>query len=181
MNELWQELWKESKDSSNILIQDYPPENNLLDNLILISLISVPGLAISTKNWNPNPQPDYQSFPIGSRITYQFDLRNSGYLIVTEKFASGEIYCLAPSKLSPAFRVSWGRLILPKDDLFTVQRPTGYEEIIAVLSQDKPQLNWLPQAQDNPLELQTEHLVGLLNHINQNKCEVMRYKYLITS
>ncbi|MEG4575300.1 DUF4384 domain-containing protein [Microcoleus sp. N3A4] len=168
--ELWQELWEKSEDSSNISIEESSSKND------------IPHLGVAVIGvFEPNLQPDWPSFRIGSQIMYQLKLNNRGYLIVAEKFASGEIYCLAPSKLSSAFPVPWGRLVLPKNDVFTVQPPMGYEEILAVFSQDKPQLNWLPQAEDDPLELQTEHLADLLNHINQNKCEVMRYKYLITS
>ncbi|NEP86123.1 MAG: DUF4384 domain-containing protein [Okeania sp. SIO2C2] len=108
-------------------------------------------------------------------------MSDNGYLIVAEKFASGEIFCLAPSFLSPAFPVSWGLLILPqdKDDPFVVEPPIGYEEIIAVFSQEKPQLDWLPKPEDEPLELQTEHLASLLNHVNKNHYQLMGYKYLI--
>ena len=167
MNELWQQLWEQSEDSSNILIKPLT--------------IDLPDLGLSVKEkWNPNPQSDCPSFPIGSEIYYQITLSNSGYLIVAEKSASGEIYCLAPSNLSPAFPRSWGSLILPKDDVFTVEPPIGYEEILAVFSEEEPQLDWLPQAEDDPLELQTEHLASLLNHVNQNNCEVMRSKYRIT-
>ncbi|MEG4289456.1 DUF4384 domain-containing protein [Microcoleus sp. C2C3] len=168
--ELWQELWEKSEDNSNISIEESSSKND------------IPHLGVAVIGvFEPNLQPDWPSFRIGSQIMYQLKLNNPGYLIVAEKFASGEIYCLAPSKLSSAFPVPWGRLVLPKNDVFTVQPPMGYEEILAVFSQDQPQLNWLPQAEDDPLELQTEHLADLLNHINQNKCEVMRYKYLITS
>lgn len=172
MSELWQQLWEKSEETSNIAIQQSSAEINL------------PHLGIAVKGqWNPNSQPDCPSFAIGSKIKYKFLLNNSGYLIVTEKFASGEIYCLSPSKFSPDFPASWGTLVLPKgnDDVFTVQLPIGYEEILAIFSQDKPQLEWLPQPQDEPLELQTKHLADLLNHVQQNQCEVMRYKYLITT
>jgi len=183
MSELWQQLWEQSEESNNISIQDYPSENNSIYNLISLIPVLTPGaaLGVRTNKWNPNPQPDCPSFPIGSKITYQFNLNNSGYLIVTEKSASGEIYCLAPSNLSPAFPARWGRLVIPKDDVFTVQPPIGYEEILAIFSQDEPQLNWLPQPQDYPLELQTNHLADLVNYVKKNKCDLMRYKYLITT
>ncbi|WP_353735013.1 DUF4384 domain-containing protein [Okeania sp. SIO2C2] len=137
-------------------------------------------LGLKTKTWN-NPQADCPSFSIGSKINYHLKLSDNGYLIVAEKFASGEIFCLAPSFLSPAFPVSWGLLILPqdKDDPFVVEPPIGYEEIIAVFSQEKPQLDWLPKPEDEPLELQTEHLASLLNHVNKNHYQLMGYKYLI--
>lgn len=168
--ELWQELWETSEESNKISVQQSLTENNL------------PHLGIAMGDeWNPNPQKNYPSFPIGSKINYHFTLNNQGYLIVIEKFAHGEIYCLAPSKLNPNFPANWGRLILPENNVFTVAPPIGYEEILAILSQDKPQLNWLPQSQDNPLELQTKHLADLVNYVKENKCEVMQYKYLITS
>lgn len=170
MSELWQQLWEKSEESSNIAIQQSSSEINL------------PHLGIAVKGqWNPNSQPDCPSFPIGSQINYQFILNNPGYLIVTEKLSSGEIYCLSPSNLSPDFPASWGTLVLPKGAVFTVQEPIGYEEILAIFSQEKPQLKWLPQPPDDPLELHTQHLADLLNHVQQNQCEMMRYKYLITT
>ena len=196
MSELWEELWGKSRDSSNISIEKtYPSENSsnisiektASESEVDVSNLGIVGVAahlgISTKKWNPSPQPDYQSFSIGSEIKYSFYLQKDGYLIVAEKCASGEIYCIAPSFLSPAFPVRWGTLILPKDkdDPFVVQPPIGYEEIIAVFSQEEPQLNWLPKPEDEPLELQTEHLASLLNHVKKNNCQLMRYKYLITA
>ncbi|NER06981.1 MAG: DUF4384 domain-containing protein [Okeania sp. SIO3C4] len=165
--EIWQELWEKSEDSSNIYIKEiasdkkYASESNLLH------------LGLKTKTWN-NPQADCPSFSIGSKINYHVKLSHDAYLIVAEKFASGEICCLAPSDLSPGFP-AWGTLILPKDkdDPFVIQPPIGYEEIIAVFSQEKPQLDWLPKPEDKPLELQTEHLASLLNHVNKNNCKLM--------
>lgn len=171
--EIWQELWEKSEDSSNIYIKEF------ISDKITASESNLSHLGLKTKRWN-NPQANCQSFSIGSKINYHIKLRDDGYLIVAEKFASGEVCCLAPSFLSPTFPV-WGTLILPKDkdDPFEVEAPIGYEEIIAVFSQEEPELGWLPQPKDEPLELETEHLESLLNHVNKNNCQLMRYKYLI--
>lgn len=173
--EIWKELWKQSEDSSNIYIKESASDKKSA------SENNLPHLGLKTKTWN-NPQADCPSFSIGSKINYHVKLSNDGYLIVAEKFASGEICCLAPSLLNPTFP-AWGTFILPKDkdDPFVVEPPIGYEEIIAVFSQEEPQLDWLPKPEDEPLELQTEHLASLLNHVNKNNCQLMRYKYLITA
>lgn len=173
--EIWQELWEKSEDSNNIYIQEFTSDQKSG------SEGNLPHLGLKTKTWN-NPQADCPSFFIDSKVNYHVKLNHDGYLIVAEKFASGEICCLAPSLLSPSFP-AWGTLILPKDkdDPFVVQPPIGYEEIIAVFSQEKPQLDWLPKPEDEPLELQTEHLASLLNHVKKNNCQLMRYKYLITA
>ncbi|NEO56767.1 MAG: DUF4384 domain-containing protein [Okeania sp. SIO3B5] len=185
MSEIWQALWGKSEDDTNIFIEKTDSSEDSSNIYIeeSASEINASHLGISNNQWNPNPQTNCPSFSVGSKINYKFRLNNSGYLIVTEKFASGEIYCIAPSFLSPTFPVSWGTLILPKDkdDPFVVQPPIGCEEIIAVFSQEKPQLDWLPKPEDEPLELQTEHLASLLNHVNKNNCKLMRYKYLITA
>ncbi|NEQ38718.1 MAG: DUF4384 domain-containing protein [Okeania sp. SIO3I5] len=167
--EIWKKLWEKSEDSSNIYIKEYTSENYL------------PHLGIKTKTWS-SPKPDYLSFSIGTKINYHVKLSNDGYLIVAEKFASGEIYCIAPSVLSPSFP-AWGTLILPKDkdDPFVVEPPIGDEEIIAVFSKKEPQLDWLSQLEDEPLELEKKHLESLLNYVNKNNCHLMRYKYSITS
>ncbi|NES64732.1 MAG: DUF4384 domain-containing protein [Okeania sp. SIO2D1] len=188
MSEIWEKLWKEwekSGDDTNISIEKIDSSEDSTNIYIeeSASEINASHLGISSSKWNPKPQPNWPSFSVGSKINYQFRLNNSGYLIVTEKFASGEIYCIAPSVLSPPFPVPWGTLILPKDkdDPFVIQPPIGYEEIIAVYSKEEPQLDWLPQPEDEPLELQTENLASLLNHVKKNNCQLMRYKYLITA
>ncbi|MDJ0556760.1 MAG: DUF4384 domain-containing protein [Microcoleaceae cyanobacterium MO_207.B10] len=174
--ELWQELWEKSEDSSNIYIRKSVSDQKSA------SESNLPHLGLKSKRWN-NPQADCPSFSIGSKINYHVRLSNDGYLILAEKFASGEICCLVPSFFSPAFPLYFGTLILPKDkdDPFEVEGPVGYEEILAVFSQEEPQLDWLPKPEDEPLELQTEHLASLLNHVNKNNCQLMRYKYLITA
>ena len=170
--DLWKELWEKSEDSGNIYIEEYTSENYL------------PHLGLKTKiknkTWS-SPKADCPSFSIDTMINYHVKLSNSDYLIVAEKFVSGDICCLAPSSISPAFPMSPGILTLPKDDRFKLTGPIGYEEIIAVCSQEKPQLDWLPQPEDEPLELQAEHLESLLNYVNKKNCQLMRYKYLITA
>lgn len=167
--ELWQELWTKAEDS-NIIIPDQENDTTLdLDDLG----VGVAGV------WNDNKN-DCPSFPIGSKIKYQFNMNGCQYLIVIEKFASGEFYCFAPSQFSPSFPLVYDRVILPYNNVFTVQPPTGTEEIIAVFSNDKPEISWLPKFTELPLELKEEHLADILSYVNDNNCSMVRSKYLIT-
>ncbi|MTJ55887.1 DUF4384 domain-containing protein [Anabaena sp. UHCC 0253] len=165
----WQELWTKAEEN-NIII---PAQKN--DTTIQLDDLGVGVAGV----WEINKN-NYPSFPIGSKIKYQFNLNGCQYLIVIEKFASGEFYCLAPSQFSPSFPVYDNWVILPHNSVFTVQPPTGMEEIIAVFSNDKPEISWLPKSTDNPLELKEEHLADILSYVNDNNYSIVRSKYLIT-
>lgn len=164
--EIWQELWTTAKDDNKINFEKYKQ--------------GISHLGISYEGWNP--EPEAESFPIGSRIIYQINLKYSGYLVAVQRLASGNFYCLAPSKLSSVFPIEHTKLILPKKGGFKLEPPGGCEEVIAVLSREEPNLDWLPEAKDNFfLKLETNHLADLLVYANNNNCEVICGKYMITN
>jgi len=170
--EIWHDLWEKAEENT---------ENNLMISVqeeIMEDNSSHLGVGIQG-GWNSN-EIQVPLFSIGSKIKYEFNLNSYEYLIVVTRFASGEFYCLAPSNLSPILPVNGAKVSIPKDDVFTVLPPPGYEEILAVLCQDEPKLDWLPKAKDDPLELETNHLVDILDYVNNQNCQVMRYKYLVT-
>jgi hypothetical protein len=165
LTEIWLKIWDQAIETTKILIQR--PKLQTL------------GVEIKDE-WQPKTGINYPSFPVETKIEYRVKIPQKNYLILLEKFTSGKIYCLSPSRYMPKFPTDTEEVSLPHEKLFTVTGDPGFEEIIAITSKIQPSLNWLPQPTDKPLVLETYHLDQLSKYINQNQdCEVMKTKYLI--
>ncbi|MDJ0737578.1 MAG: hypothetical protein QNJ47_26535 [Nostocaceae cyanobacterium] len=160
--EVWQDLWEKAEENQEI-ISVSKHQKLCLDIQI-------------DEDWNDK---ESDGIPIGSKIKYEFNLNGYEYLIVVTKFVSGDFYCLVPSKFSPVLPVDEGQVSIPQDNFFRVKEPRGYEQIIAVLCEDEPLLDWLPKYEEYPLKLETNHLVDILNYVHHQNCLLTRYKYLI--
>jgi hypothetical protein len=167
LTEIWLKIWDQAIETTKILIHQPKLQT----------------LAVEIEDeWQPETGINYPCFPVKSKIEYRVKIPQKNYLILLEKFTSGEIYCLSPSRYMPKFPTDMEEVSLPHQKLFTVTGDPGFEEIIAITSKIQPSLNWLPQPTDKPLVLETYHLDQLSKYINQNEdCEVMKTKYLILS
>lgn len=123
-----------------------------------------------------------KSVSIGSHIRFEINLESSGYLLLIQKDTSGKVYCFCPSCFAPQAQLNQGKTVLPQKDApmksFKIEGEPGKEIIFAVITEEIPNLNWLPQENDEPLELKENHLSQLFNFISNDKnCNVMYTEY----
>jgi hypothetical protein len=110
------------------------------------------------------------------------NLPTSGYLILLEKNPEGQIWCLSPSCLAPPSRLESGQVKLPLtyQDTFTADS-VGREQMVAIITQGKPTLNWLVGGDDEPLEIRKGHLTELLEFLKDNSSvQVLYTEYRVT-
>lgn len=128
-------------------------------------------------------RPEYPTVKVGQKIRYAFDLPEDGYLLLLERFSSGELYCLSPSRLCSELTVRQGQGFFPqpteKLSYLTVQGGTGTEQVLLALFQNQPTLDWLPRAGDDPKELTAHHLETLLQEVTAKKGKLWSSQYLI--
>ncbi len=106
----------------------------------------------------------------GSYIRFEVNLEIPGYLLLLQKDTLGKLWCFCPSCFAPQPKLEKGKTILPQEGSETnslcIEGTPGIEVILAVVTQDMPKLQWLSQANDEPLELTENFIMELLNYIN---------------
>ncbi|MEG4301749.1 hypothetical protein [Microcoleus sp. D3_18a_C4] len=136
-----------------------------------------PEIANNLGMWNPAPK-----VPRGTPFHLVVNLETTGYLILLEKNPEQQIWCLSPSFLAPPSRLEVGEVKLPLayQDTFTADS-VGIEQIVAIISQDRLDLDWLPGDDDKPLEMRKEHLTELLEYLeNSSEVQVFCAEYQVT-
>jgi len=129
--------------------------------------------------WETNSRYE-KSVPVGSRIRFEIAVETQGYLLLLQKNTSGQFWCFCPSCFAPQPQLDPGKTILPQEGSpitsFPIEGAPGTEEILAVITPEEPNLSWLPQGSDDPLELTGSHLTQLLEFVNEKE----NYKILYT-
>ncbi len=123
-----------------------------------------PEIANNLGMWSPAPK-----VPKGTPFHFVVNLATSGYLILLEKNPEQQIWCLSPSCLAPPSCLEAGQVKLPLayQDTFTADS-VGREQMVAIIIQNKLTLGWLPGNDDEPLEMQKEHLTELLEYLESS-------------
>ena len=156
--------------------------NNVVSEKIKVATPPCATMAVGWKGKKPEQLPEYHW---GDEIRYQMELKKYGYLILLEKFASTkEIYCLAPSYLVREVKVESGIAVFPNipDLKYLTIEPdgVGVEEVIVIVSPEKPSLSWLPNLKQEPLLLRESDLQELSQFLENNSdLEILGTKYLI--
>jgi hypothetical protein len=110
----------------------------------------------------PIAQSGIPKISIGSDVNYLIQLEKGQHLILLEKDGEGGISCLSPSPLS----------------VFGVGEPLAREELLAVISNQKPNLSWLEEAMRDFLELDAMKLQELIVWIDDNdSCHLLRREF----
>jgi DNA-binding Xre family transcriptional regulator len=127
-----------------------------------------------------------KSVSIGSHIRFEINLESSGYLLLIQKNTSQELWCFCPSCFAPQSHLTTGKTSLPQEDSvmksFYIEGNPGQEQILAIITKDMPNLNWLPQGSDNPLQLEETRLRELLAYLSTTKdSEIFYTDYLVKS
>ncbi|MBF2063643.1 MAG: DUF4384 domain-containing protein [Calothrix sp. C42_A2020_038] len=171
-------------------IQEVTPLGQLWQQLIQLgSATEQMGLVLVEENtlgWGKQKPSRYvKSVRLGSYIQFEINLETPGYLLLLQKDTAGEVWCFCPSCFAPQQHLSHGKTSLPQQDSpitsFPIEGTPGLEQILAVVSQDLPTLNWLPQPDDDPLQLDENHLTELIEYVNKNEeCQVLYTDYNVT-
>ncbi|NEP09221.1 MAG: DUF4384 domain-containing protein [Symploca sp. SIO2C1] len=119
-----------------------------------------PEIANNLGMWNPAPK-----VPKGTPFYFVVNLETSGYLILLEKNPERQIWCLSPSFLAPPSFLEAGQVKLPlaDQDTFTADS-VGREQMVAIISHEQLNFDWLPGSDDEPLEMRKVHLNQLLEY-----------------
>lgn len=128
------------------------------------------------------PKKTAKTVPLESNIEFHINLDCGGYLILLEKAPDPGViyYCLSPSEYAPDFRRPAGMTVLPTPDRLFGAYVLGCEQFLALITQDLPPLNWLPQSHEEPLELDNNHLSGLLEYLERSpEAQVFYTEYTV--
>ncbi len=138
-----------------------------------------------TLDWGWQADSRYEkSVQIGNYVRFEIALDTQGYLLLLQKGTSGKFWCFCPSCFAPQPQLSPGKTILPQEGSpmpsLEIEGDPGTEQILAVITQKEPNLSWLPQGSDNPLELTESHLTELLEFVNElEDCKIMYTEYKV--
>lgn len=176
--QLWQELWRQAKPTNKmqpILLNDKLQPVSL--NPKLLSDLEMGEAEID--------ETAPISIPLNSKIRLDINLEQAGYLLLLEKGTSGKLWCLCPSGFAPEWRHSGGRITLPlassRHRYFKLTGSTGGEEIVAVITRNLPELDWLPKPGEPLLQLQEGQLTGLLDYLKDYRdSQLWRMAYQVT-
>lgn len=134
--------------------------------------------------WKKKPNPYLDTVAFESDILFKANLDREGYLILLERAPSGIVSCVCPSQFAPESRCQLGENILPQyppspDRTFTAWEE-GNEQLLAVISDELPPLEWLGKSKEEPLELEGVHLKGLLDYLERvSASQVFYTEYLV--
>lgn len=124
---------------------------------------------LGMRHKTPNPYLD--QVPKDSEIWFKVNLDQRGHLILLEREPSGVMCCICPSEYAPEFQVKPGETTLPQYPPspypFFTATEEGQEQILAIITPDKPSLHWLEKSQQEALELDHEHLYELLTYVEE--------------
>ena len=126
-----------------------------------------------------------QQIPVNSDLIYRVISPQVGHLILFEREPNGTIVCLCPSEYAPLSYHAGKETKLPHSDSEYVSfglDELGWEQLIAVITPELPPFQWLEDSRQEALEVDREHLAGLLDYVNnQPNAEVLYTKYLVVA
>jgi len=131
--------------------------------------------------WQANSRYE-KSVPVGSYIQFEINLASPGYLLLIQKDTAEQIWCFCPSCFAQKPKLDTGKTILPQEGSpltsFPIEGAPGKEYVLAIVTPESPSLEWLPQENDEPLELTEHNLMQLLEFVNTNEdCRVLYTEY----
>jgi hypothetical protein len=164
---LWQQLW----------------ERAVSTEAIAPVVLDQPGVETLNVSWRGEEVAPEAIVPLDSKIRYRVQLPRKRYLLLLERFVSGEVFCLSPSFLTLGYFVAEsGTIPEPESRMpyLTVTGNPGVEELIAVASDDCLPLDWLPRSDQEPMELGVTQMLKLMARLEEERdCELLRLRYRI--
>jgi hypothetical protein len=177
-DQLWKRLWDRVTNNDRISIKKIAEKRLGSPNTLGVDFSVMTG----------NKAEEIAKFSWQDKLIYKIMLKQPGYLILLEK-SPDALYCFAPSFLVENFLQPVGETIFPckenpaqLDHIPLEEGMTGMEEIIAIISQEKPNFTWLSSEKKAPLALDENNLQELLDFVvNNQESEIIGTKYLITA
>ncbi|AFY43445.1 DUF4384 domain-containing protein [Nostoc sp. PCC 7107] len=183
--------WKDIAVFGDIETEELSPLDKLWQQLqSLGSPTEQMGLVLvkeETLGWGTRIPSRYEtSVQIGSYIQVEINLSTPGYLLLLQKDTSGQMWCFCPSCFAQQPHLDTGKTSLPQPgspmNAFPVEGTPGKEEIIAIITKEVPQLDWLTQDNDEVLELEASHLTELLNYVHEHEESQLWYTdYMVSA
>lgn len=170
--------WQDIVAYPELEIPELAPLDQLWQQIISLgSPTEKMGMILATEKtlgWSKKIAGRYEkTVRLGSRVQFEVDLETTGYLLLIQKDTLGQLYCFCPSCFAPQTRLETGKTSLPQESSaatsLAIEGTPGKEQILAVITQNTPNFEWLPQENDQPLELKENFLAQLLDYINQSQ------------
>jgi hypothetical protein len=175
LSDIWRQLWEMAAPSTQLLIE----------------ALEIPypqfGFHLGISWEDEEDDSDCLRVPVGSKIRYQINAEEGGYLILLDRFPEEDVFCLSPSFLTGMWKIPTGEFSIPsafsKREYLKVKPPTGQEELLAAIVPKRPEIEWLNgREEQKPLQLEARHLQELLGELKGNdKAKVMRLRYWVTA
>ncbi|MCI0413737.1 TIR domain-containing protein [bacterium] len=97
---------------------------------------------------------------LGSHLCLAIESERKGHLILLDEGPEGILYCLCPSRFAPVTKIDVGRTYLPQPgsryDSFVVTGKPGREHLLAVLTDEPLNLDWMPPDPGIPAKVLNE-------------------------
>jgi hypothetical protein len=111
------------------------------------------------------PQDDVErEFTLGSRVRLIIECEREGHLLLLNQGADGLTYCLCPSWFAPSTRVHVGRNEYPQPESryrgFVVTGKSGREQLLAVITDESLDVDWMPAEPKTPSRVLTADDIG---------------------
>ncbi|MBD2298826.1 DUF4384 domain-containing protein [Nostoc sp. FACHB-87] len=183
--------WKDIAVFGDVETEELSPLDKLWQQLqSLGSPTEQMGLVLvkeETLGWGKKTPSRYEkSVKLGSYIQVELNFSTPGYLLLLQKDTSNQMWCFCPSCFAQQPHLDTGKTSLPQlgspINAFPVEGTPGKEEIIAIITKEVPQLDWLTQDNDEVLELEARHLTELLEYLTKHgEYQLWHTDYLITA
>ncbi|WP_026793354.1 MULTISPECIES: DUF4384 domain-containing protein [Planktothrix] len=143
--------------------------------------VEIPALG----NMAARPNRKRHEIPVNSNLIYRVDFPKPGHLILFEREPNGTIVCLCPSEFAPESEYPGKETKLPHPNSeypYFGSDELGWEQLVAVITPELPPLQWLEDSRQEALEVNQDHLAGILDYVNsQTNAEVLYTEYWVVN
>jgi hypothetical protein len=143
--------------------------------------VEIPALG----NMGARPNRKRHEIPVNSNLIYRVDFPKPGHLMLFEREPNGTIVCLCPSEFAPESEYQGKETKLPhlnSEYQYFGSDELGWEQLVAVITPELPPLQWLEDSRQEALEVNQDHLAGILDYVNsQTNAEVLYTEYWVVN
>ena len=116
-------------------------------------------------------------YRLGSHVCLAIEADQESHLLLLDEGTSGKTYCLCPSQFAENTSIRKGQSILPQIkspyDSFVVSGAPGREHLLAILTDETLDLDWMPVNPNDPARVlnqaDIDDLIKKLNALEGNK------------